>query len=262
MTEPKIIQKRSDPVVRHLRQIRDRDIPHLLFCEGFKLVQELLESPLLVEGVYCHKKLEGNILNMLIMSKRKNIPITYLNDQTIDFVSDLTTSPGIIAVARKPDPPSEEIPSEKKPLILVIHQIQLPQNVGALIRTAEATGVTEIWTTTKTADPFGPKALRGASGSSFRLPIRTGLPLHEAIALLSKNKIRVVAATQEGHTRYDKVPWDKPTALVMGSEGSGFTIEEMKYLKDTLSIPMKGRVESLNVATAAAICLFEASKHR
>jgi TrmH family RNA methyltransferase len=144
----------------------------------------------------------------------------------------------------------------------VIHNVQLPQNVGALIRTAEGAGVSDIYMTGSSADAWGPKALRGSSGSAFRVPIRKVAALAEALSELKTQGVRSVAATQNGKTAYDKVDWKQPSAVVMGSEGSGFSVEELALFDETLRIPMKGRVESLNVGSAAAVCLFEAARQR
>lgn len=258
-----IVHTRSNPVVQRLREIRDRKQAASLFCEGLKLVQALIDSRVPLKGLYCTEKWEENIRHLLKGHRLQNIPVTLLSPHVMEFVSDLDTPPGLIAVSASPAPPEAfASQSDMAPLFLVLHQVQLPQNVGAMIRIAEASGVSEVWTTPGTADPFGPKAIRGSAGSVLRVPLRTNIPLHEAISQLAAARIAVVAATQDGHLVYDKVKWDKPTALVLGNEGGGFTLEETKYLKDTLRIPMMGRVESLNVATAAAICLFEAKKKR
>ena len=227
------------------------------------MVHEILDSSFVVQGIYGLKDIETTMKDILSHYKKKVVPITYLSKDTMRFVSDLSSPPGLIAVGEKPAKPVErQFRSNQPPFILVLHQIQLPQNLGALIRTAEAAAVSEVWITQGSANPYGPKALRGSSGSVFRIPIRADLNLHSALKELTEDGFRVVGAAQDGKKVYHQISWRKPTALVMGSEGSGLPIEEHKYLKETIRIPMAGKTESLNVGAAAAVCLFEAYKQR
>ncbi|OVE76112.1 hypothetical protein BVX98_06435 [bacterium F11] len=261
--ELKLIKKRSDPQIKHLRQIRDGVTKSYVFCEGVKLIEEYARSGFSLKTLVCLKTMEGAVENLKRIYHIDNVPVQYVTSEVMDFVSDLASPPGILAIGERPEPSRfEPLPKEKFPLILVIHQIQLPQNMGALIRTAEATGVTEVWTTNRTADPYGPKVLRGSMGSVFRVAIRTGLDLHTALKTLNSQHVHVIGATQEGKRVYSGISWIRPTALILGSEGSGLSIEETKYMNDTIRIPMLGKVESLNVGIAAAVCLFEASKQR
>ena len=119
-----------------------------------------------------------------------------------------------------------------------------------------------MWTTPSTADPFCPKALRGSAGSIFRVPIRLNVEISDAIKMLHSHQIKVFGTTQDGERSYDEIAWRDSVALIMGSEGSGLDGNEIQFLDGTIRIPMMGHVESLNVGSAAAICLFEASKQR
>lgn len=259
----KLIHKRSDPLVRHLKKIREGEISDLLFCEGLILLEEATRSSIKILAIYCLKQNESEIKKIRGPSN-SNISLTILSKEVMDFVSDLKTPPGIITITSKPIilPLSAALKKSQPPFIAVLHKIQLPQNVGALVRTAEASNVTEVWTTSQSADPFGPKALRGSSGSIFRIPIRTNLNLAGALYELKSHNLRIFAATQTGQIRYDEVPWDEPVALVLGSEALGFSKEELSLFQNTIRIPMSGQVESLNVGVAGAICFFEAKKFR
>lgn len=258
----KVILKRSDPIVRRLREARDRKNGSLVFCEGQKVVEELLRSSWETASLYCTKERHPTA-NKLLANAKKQVPLTVLSDDVMNFCSDVATPPGLIALAK----PSRLFDHDRDrslegSLNLVIHNVQLPQNVGALLRTAEAAGVDQVYLTDQAADPWGPKALRGSSGSIFRLAINPKRSLETVIAELRTKKIRCVAATQNGRLVYDNMDWTGGIALVMGSEGAGFTQKEIFVFDDTIKIPMKGRVESLNVSTAAAVCLFEAARQR
>ncbi len=256
----KIINKRSDPQVLLLRKVRDGKDRSMVFCEGEKLVAELFASDWRPRALFCTQS-KTSLADRLIRNSEP-IPLTVLSDDVMSFCSDLTTPQGLIALAKPPEKLFHTVPAQGAVLGLVIHGVQLPQNVGALLRTAEGAGVTEVFASASSADPWGPKALRGSSGSAFRVPVHRLSSLAAITEQLRSRGIKSIAATQHGKVSYDKVDWTRSVALVMGSEGAGFSENEIKMLDQTITIPMKGKVESLNVATAAAVCLFEASRQR
>jgi len=259
----KIIQKRSSPHSQLLRHVRDGKNKSLIFCEGFKLVGEALGSSYETRSLFCLKGLEKKIQGILKSKKKSKIPIFSLTKDVMNFVSDLSTPPGVIALLHRPQNNSSVWNSSiDSPLHLILHQIQSPQNTGTLIRTAEGAGVRCVWVTKQSADPFGPKALRASAGSFLRVPIQVELSLPDIAKELKTHHIRIGAAIQKGSIPYDRYSWAQPSALVLGSEGSGFNNDELNLFDDTLQIPMMGALESLNVAAAGAICLFEASRQR
>jgi TrmH family RNA methyltransferase len=252
-----IIDKRTHPAIHPIREIRDGKNKKFIFCEGEKVLQELLRSKAEIESIYLTPDWAHQLSD--ILQKTKHF---FVSERVMAFISDVTTPQGIITVARRPASAQPLSVPAKTPLILLLHKIQLPQNVGALFRTAEGAGVTEVWVTSQSCDPFGPKSIRGSSGSVLRMPVVEGLSIDDAVALLKKNKIMTVGAFQEAIIDYDKFDWKVPVALVMGSEGAGFDDREQKLFDEAVRIPMRGEVESLNVGIAAAVCLFEAARQR
>jgi RNA methyltransferase, TrmH family len=255
----KTIDKRADPAIRHLRRVRDGEDPERVFCEGFRLVEELLKSGWAPLEAYATRETEARARELLARHDHGATPLRVLSDSVMAFASGVDSPPGVIAIARKRRP---SVTTKGVPLILVLHGLQLPQNVGAIIRSAEAAGVSEVYVTRTTADPFNPKALRGSSGSAFRLPIHPPATLAEVAGLLKSRGIRLLAATQEGADPHDSMDWTGPAALVVASEGAGFSDADIGFFDRTIRIPMAGAVESLNVASAAAVCLFEAARQR
>ncbi len=254
-----MIDKRSHPTVHLLRTVRDgRDDRHV-FCEGSKLAAEVLASSWKVTGLYCVPTQKVAAQALLKLSGHPSVPLSILNESVMAFCSDLDTPPGLIALALRPSSAFTRVTSA---LDLVLHGVQLPQNVGAILRVAEAAGVQRVWSTKASADFYGPKALRSAAGSAFRLSLRRTKTLPEALADAQQNKRAILAASQHGRVPYDEWDWAKPAALILGSEGQGFSDEDLALATHTISIPMQGKVESLNVGMTAAICLFEAARQR
>ncbi len=262
MKFPAAIEKRSDPAVNWLRRVRDGEEKEFAFCEGVKLAEELVKSEVSIVGVFCSGAME-EFGRRFLERHRKPAPLSLLSEPVMTFVSDVKTPPGLIVIVKRPQPPREEaLSGSGNPLFLVLHELQLPQNVGALFRTAEAAEVAEVILTKNTADPFSPKALRGSSGSVFRVPSKSQADFPTLLHEFFTKDIQTVAAMQDGEVRYDEWDWTRPTALVLGPEAAGFSPAQKKLFKTTVRIPMAGRVESLNVATAAAVCLFVAARQR
>jgi TrmH family RNA methyltransferase len=148
------------------------------------------------------------------------------------------------------------------PLLVVLHQINNPVNVGAILRTAEAAGANGIITTSNTSDPFSPKSLRGAMGSAFRLPIWSEAPFEAAVEWCRARKISLVGTDADASLKHTDWSWTDATALVLGPESTGLTAAELQATDQKVSIPMAGEVESLNVSVAAGILLYEAARQR
>lgn len=256
---PSKIDKRADPAVRHLRKVRDGEDAERVFCEGFRLVEELLKSGWVPLETYATPETESRARELLKRHNREATPVRLIAESVMSFVSGVDSAPGIITIAKRRRP---SVTVTGTPLVLVLHGLQLPQNVGAVIRSAEAAGVSEVYTTQTTADPFNPKSLRGSSGSAFRVPVHPPATLAEVAAVLKPRGIRLMAATQDGKDSHDSVDWRGPAALVVASEGAGFSGTDVSLFDKTIRIPMAGQVESLNVASAAAVCLFEAARQR
>jgi len=148
------------------------------------------------------------------------------------------------------------------PLVVIAADVQDPGNFGALLRSAEAGGATGVIATESGADPFGWKALRGAMGSAFRLPVARVSDGAAAVALARSHGLRVAAAIGRGGTPMSDADLTGPLALVVGGEGSGLLEALVTAADARITIPMTPPVESLNVSVAAALLVFEARRQR
>ncbi|HUG54187.1 MAG TPA: RNA methyltransferase, partial [Vicinamibacteria bacterium] len=129
-------------------------------------------------------------------------------------------------------------------------------------RSAEAAGATGAYLAAGTADPFSWKALRGAMGAAFRLPHVRGLAVEEALARIRRHGVTILAAVPAGGQRHDEADLTGPVALLLGPEAAGLDAGLAAGADGRVSIPMAGEAESLNVASAAAVLLFEAARQR
>jgi len=146
--------------------------------------------------------------------------------------------------------------------VIVLVGLQDPGNVGAIIRAADAAAATGVVACEGTADPYGWKALRGAMGSTFRVPVVPRQPAGLAVATARLHGLRVVAATPRGGTPLHEIDLRGPVALLLGGEGSGLASDVVQGADERVSIPMRAPVESLNVAVAGALLAYEAHRQR
>jgi TrmH family RNA methyltransferase len=147
-------------------------------------------------------------------------------------------------------------------LIVVMHRITNPVNVGAILRTAEATGATGAVATENATDPFSPKALRGAMGAAFRLPVWYRPTFGQTLDWCARRGIKTVCADLNAQKNYTEFDWTGPCALVLGPETSGLRPAEIAAADDAVRIPMRAPVESLNVSVATGVLLYEAARQR
>jgi TrmH family RNA methyltransferase len=146
------------------------------------------------------------------------------------------------------------------PIVVFLYETNNPSNLGAVIRTAEAAGAAGVIVSTGSADAFSPKAVRAAMGSSFRLPVWTDVDIGEAIGWAAGNKLQTIATTPAATTAHTDVDWTLPSMLLLGSEAHGLPESELRLVDDRIVIEMDKSVESLNLAVACGVILFEARR--
>ena len=260
------ITSRDNSLLRQARAVRDGKVDELIFIEGLRLSEEAHRSKLEIEAVIVSEELQRKeraapaINELSRVSKR----VGSVSEKLLESISYTKTPQGIVVLAQRPESSEERLAKSLKAnsLLVVLHQINNPVNVGAILRTAEAAGATGVITTTNTSDPFSPKSLRGAMGSAFRLPIWSGVSFEKTMEWCRKRSIVSICADAEANTAYTEIDWTKPGALILGPESPGFTEEELQSAQQRVRIPMKGEAESLNVSVAAGILLFEAARQR
>jgi TrmH family RNA methyltransferase len=260
------ITSRDNSLLRQARAVRDGKIDELIYVEGLRLCEEAQRSGLRIEAVIVSEELlrkeraASSITELSRVSKRT----ASVSEKLLESISFTKTPQGIVVLAERPESSEERLSAGlgADPLIVVLHQINNPVNVGAILRTAEAAGASGVITTKNTSDPFSPKSLRGAMGSAFRLPIWMGVSFEKVVEWCHARGIVTACADGEATTDYTDLDWTQGSALLLGPESTGFTAEELMNADRSVKIPMKGLAESLNVSVAAGILLFEAARQR
>ena len=265
MKDP-IITSRDNALAKRARAVRDGKVRDLIFIEGARLCEEAVRAGLTIQDVICTEKFAGDGRGALSPDalKKRAGRVAIVSPQVLASLSDTKTPQGIVILASRPQAAQSALDrrSDVHPLIVVMHRINNPSNAGAIIRTAEAAGATGVVSTESSTDLFSPKALRGAMGSSFRLPLWTGAGFSEVLAWCARRSIRTVAADIRSTRAHTDIDWTGPCALIVGAEASGLGAAEMAGVDEAIRIPMRAPVDSLNVAVATAIALYEAVRQR
>ena len=260
------ITSRDNSLLRRARAVRDGKATESVFIEGLRLSEEAWRSKLRIEAViYSEQIARKDRPRRLIAELEKTADTSAsVSEKLLESISYTKTPQGIVVLAARPTIDEKQFAKAQQPtpLLVILHGINNPVNLGAILRTAEAAGCTGALTTTGTTDPFSAKSLRGAMGAAFRLPILPGLEFEQAIKWCRRRSIQAVCAHAKAERSYTEVDWRKPTALIVGAESRGLSADEIAAADEAIRIPMKGSTESLNVAVAAGIILYEAQRQR
>lgn len=258
MDQPRdTLTRREEKLLRGLRQRKIRDETRCFLAEGLRAVEDLLASPLAVRLLVHASSLEDTERGRALLreARRRRLRVCRVADAELARHADTQTPQGVLAVAEAPAHHLRDLrPGGAPAVLLVLDAVQDPGNFGTLVRTAEALGAAGVIALPGTVDPWNPKAVRAAVGSSFRVPI-VASDWEEAGPWLRNHGFTVLAAALDGEPLGEERP-DR-AALVVGNEGAGIGAETRIHADRLVTIPLRGRAESLNVTAAAAILLHE-----
>lgn len=264
----KEITSRDNKRLKIAGKIRNGQTENAIFIEGRRLAVEALQSNLKLSEIYVSESFVASEQNKRFIerSNSSGIETFLLSDKIFNSVADTKNSQGIIIIGEKPDSGKSEIESRldksisAKSLTVLLHEINNPSNLGAIMRTAEAVGVTGIITTKKSANVYSAKALRSSMGACFRLPVWENADFETVISWAKTQNLATICADINSTIKFTKVDWNRNCLLIFGSEAHGLSPNEMNYIDENIHIPMQNNVESLNLAVACGIILFEATK--
>jgi TrmH family RNA methyltransferase len=241
--------------IRSLARRRVRQREGRFVVEGTRLAGEVAGASIIPSLVFCT---EGwlstpTAQHLLPFLTQAEDGIWLVSDAVLAACADTQTTQGVLAVV-----PFLRL-SPRPGLIVVLDRLRDPGNLGAILRSAEAAGVGQVILARGSVDLYNPKVVRGAMGAHFRLPV-VSLDWPDISEQVSGRAVWL--ADMDGDVTYDAVDWNTPSALIVGGEAAGAGKEAAALTTGRVSIPMAGRVESLNAAMAATVILFEAARQR
>jgi TrmH family RNA methyltransferase len=257
------LTRRQDAVVdRFRRAARRAPAEQCVLLDGEHLIRDAVAAGIPLDVVMAtHERWNqlGELLSSL--SAMAATPELYEGAPSVlEAASPVKTPSGIVALARWQPAALDEALSGQPPLVLGAVDVQDPGNFGAIVRSADALGASGVVAAGASADPAGWKALRGAMGSAFRIPVAKA-PTDAALSAAKANGLRVYAASMDG-VPLDHCDLTGPVMLLLGSEGLGLPPAALGAADDRIAIPMRPGVNSLNVAVSAALLLYEARRQR
>jgi len=239
-----------------------------MLLEGGRMIEEALDAGIQAEEIFLQKnpeQKEGEREEEDFLRRLRgegNARVTEVSARVLRKLSDLPSTRGAVAIALPPyrtlTSLSALLPSKKSSsssLFLLLDEVQDPANVGAIFRSGEAFGVAAALLTPGCAWPFSPRALRASAGSAFRLPVCAPVTAEQAVAWARGHGIALAGAEAHGGDAPESLAALRPLALVIGSEGHGISPEIASALDRRVTLPLPGRVESLNAAVAAGVLL-------
>ena len=235
----------------------------LFLIEGPQAVAEALQyRPDLVSEVFATRAALDLHPAIARESSAAGLRIETVTDAVLDVIADTVTPQGVIAVCRQFPMALDELLASRPRLVDGLEEVRDPGNAGTIIRVADAAGADAVILTGSSVDVFNPKVVRATTGSLFHLPVVVGVPLAETLERLRGLGLGILAADVSGDdllaVRSDG-HLDGPTAWLFGNEARGLTDEQLALADRAVIVPIYGRAESLNLAAAAAVCLYESA---
>ena len=238
--------------------------------EGRNPVLELLRAGRSINKILISNSVQRHsiIAEILNLAKTKGTPVEFVDESVIRRLSFTAASQGIIAYVS----PKEYVTLDdlltishiknEPPLYCILDGIEDPQNLGAILRTADATGFHGIVVRERRAVGLTTIVAKASAGAIEYVPVARVANISQAIEFLKKANVWVIGVDMAGSTDYNKIDYKIPTAIVIGNEGAGLSDLVRKRCDTIVSIPMKGKIGSLNASVATAIVMYEAFRQR
>ncbi len=244
-------------LARDLRRRRARERHELFVAEGVRAVEELLASPLLVRGVLAAPQLTEAPRGAALLdaARRRNVDITDVDEREFASAAETESPQGVLAVAEIPRRRLDELDLAGQARLVVLDAVQDPGNVGTILRTAAALGASAVVAMPGTVDLWNAKVVRSAMGALFHSPTYMST-WAELDTFRARHSVALWGADAEGTPLASVQPPDR-LALLVGNEGAGLSVEGRARVQQSVSIPIGSSVESLNVAVATGIILYQ-----
>ena len=251
----KFLASLADPKVRKKEKA--------FLIEGLKMVEEALRDKLGVKQVIAAPSLtQHHGKGVLKLAERHGFEMLWISERLLDSISESKTPQPIIAVVGTREHSEEALLAHSSGLIIIAHQLQDPGNLGTIIRTAEAVGASGVAITANSVDPHNPKAIRASMGSILRVPVVKVTDVRGFLGKCRQKGFQTAAMVLNGKNTVFEMDLKKPTVFIVGQESSGLQGDILESVDLRVRIPITESIDSLNVATSAAVILYEAYRQR
>jgi RNA methyltransferase, TrmH family len=269
---PELTSIRS-PKVKAARQLAKRALrlrARSFLAEGPQAVGEALASGGVVSQLFITAAARARHAELADRAARQGAHVQAVSGEVMAGLAQTITPQGVLAVCRYVDIPLARLAAAAPRLVAILANVRDPGNAGTVLRTADAAGANGVIFSDASVDPYNSKCVRATAGSIFHLPLVAGAPVAEAVKAMREAGLRIVAADGRAGRSLDEAlpagpgepggPLGQPTAWLFGNEAWGLPADVLALADDVVAVPIYGKAESLNLAAAAAVCLY-ASAH-
>ena len=260
-----LITSKQNPIVRYVRALHNkkhREENRQFIIEGVKLIQEAIKEGVSISFLLFSDEFDYNKFIMQSEDRFDHVKTFILSDRIFNDISDCSTPQGIIAVVNRKDNSIDDVFSKEEFFLVVFDEVRDPGNVGTIIRTLDAVGSDGLVLLGGCADPYSPKAVRSTMGSIFRVPIYEIHNSKEFLVNLKKLGTHIMVGHVKGEDLFTWQGGHERIALVIGNESNGVKEDILEIATSTVTIPMRGKTDSLNAATAAGLMAYEIYRKR
>lgn len=252
----------QNPKIKHLislDKVRERKKHNQFTIEGIKELALAITSDYTIDSVfYCDEIID--LAQVAALGIDEGI-LTPVNPSVFEKMAYRESTGGVIAIAEKKSTQLSQIKLSENPLLLILEAVEKPGNLGAILRTADAAGVDAVICCDPQTDFYNPNVIRSSIGCVFTTQIASKSS-EDTIAWLKEKGIKLFCTYLSGASKYTDVSYQQPCAIVMGSEANGLSDIWISNADANILIPMRGKIDSMNVSVAAAIVVFEALRQR
>jgi TrmH family RNA methyltransferase len=235
-----------------------RSTTGLFLLEGPQGLKEALDRPKLIVELYATEEAVARYPELVERAKAARIEVQLVTEPVLKALSDTTSPQGVVAVCQQLHVSLDAVIASKPRMVALLSNIRDPGNAGTVLRAADAAGADAVIFTSNSVDVYNPKVVRSTTGSLFHLPLVVDADLELTIDALKEAGLQVFAANGGGDelSKLGNEVLAAPTAWVFGNEAWGFEPETLELVDRQVGVPIYGAAESLNLATAASICLY------
>jgi TrmH family RNA methyltransferase len=254
------------PRVKSARQLAKRALrqrARSFLAEGPQAVGEALAAGGVVTQLFVTAAAQPRRTELIELAAGHGADVHLVSGEVMTELAQTITPQGVLAVCRFVDVPLAAVPAGSR-LVVVLANVRDPGNAGTVLRTADAAGAGGVIFAGSSVDPYNSKCVRASAGSLFHLPVVTGIPVDDAVRVLRDRGLQVLAADGGATTTLDDLQsagqLGRPTAWLLGNEAWGLPGDVLDLADEAVAVPIYGRAESLNLAAAAAVCLYASAR--
>jgi RNA methyltransferase, TrmH family len=243
--------------IRKLHSAKERHSQQLFLLEGTHLLEEACAVNYPLVTVCCTPQWQSAHSSLWEAACSRCDRAEIVSEEVMGAIATTVQPDGVVAIAKR-DEAQTQIPFSG--LVLALETVQDPGNLGTIIRTAAAAGASGLWVSGNSVDLDSPKVLRASAGQWFRLATAVSEDLKATVQLCQQAGMQIVATLPTANSTYWEVDWRKPSLILLGNEGAGLSADLAMMADKQVKIPLSPGVESVNVAIAAALMLYEAQR--